>query len=56
MVWYLIVISIVIVIIIKLAIPYIKKNYIDDVVICRICNGKYNKKLKGCPRCNMDRI
>ena len=47
MVWYLIAIPIVIVIIIKLVIPYIKKNHIDDTVICGICNSKYDKKLRG---------
>ncbi len=53
MVWYLIVIPIVIVIIIKLVIPYIQKNHIDNTVICGICSGKYSKKLRGCPRCGV---
>ena len=53
MVWYLIVIPIVIVIIIKLVIPYIQKNHIDNTVICGICSDKYNKKLRGCPRCGV---
>lgn len=53
MVWYLIAIPIVVAIIIKLVIPYIKKNYIDDTMICGICSTKYNKKLVGCPRCGV---
>ena len=50
MVWYLITIPIVVAIIIKLAVPYIKKNYIDDTAIC---SAKYNKKLDGCPKCGV---
>ena len=53
MVWYLIAIPIVAAIIIKLVIPYIKKNYIDDTMICGICSTKYNKKLAGCPSCGV---
>ena len=51
--WYLLVIPIVAAVIIKLIIPYIKKKYIDDTVVCGICNNKYNKKLKGCPKCGV---
>jgi len=53
MAWYLIVIPIVIAIVIRLVIPYIKKNYIDDTMICGICKSKYNRKLAGCPHCGV---
>jgi len=53
MVWYLIAIPIVVAVIIKLVIPYIKKNHIDDTTICGICSSKYNKKLRGCPHCGV---
>ena len=53
MVWYLIAIPIVIAIVIKLVVPYIKKNYIDDTITCSVCRGKYNKKLLGCPKCGV---
>ena len=53
MVWYLIAIPIAIAIIIKLVIPYIKKNHIDDTMICGVCSSKYDKKLKGCPHCGV---
>jgi hypothetical protein len=53
MVWYLIAIPIVIAVIIKLVIPYIKKNHIDDTMFCGICRNKYSKKLKGCPHCGV---
>ena len=53
MVWYLIAIPIVIAVIIKLVIPYIQKNHIDNTVICGICRSKYNKKLQGCPNCGV---
>ena len=43
MAWYLLVIPIVLVIIIKLVIPYIKKNHLDDTKICGICRNKYVK-------------
>ncbi len=53
MVWYLISIPIVIAIVIKLVVPYIQKNYIDDTVICGVCSKKYDKKLGGCPNCGV---
>jgi len=55
MVWYLIVIPIVIAVIIKLVIPYIQKNHIDNTMICGVCSRKYNKKLRGCPHCGVGR-
>lgn len=56
MVWYLIAIPIVIAIILKLVIPYIKKNHIDATKFCSICNVKYDRKLNGCPRCGVGNI
>ncbi len=53
MVWYMIAIPIVVVVIIKLVIPYIKKNHINDTAICGICSSTYNKKLNGCPKCGV---
>jgi len=53
MVWYFIVIPIVVAIIIKLVIPYIKKNHVDNTVICGVCNKKHDKKLRGCPFCGV---
>ena len=53
MMWYLIAIPIVAAIVVKLVIPYIRKNYIDDTVFCGICGSKYSKRLKGCPKCGV---
>lgn len=53
MVWYLVAIPIIVVVIIKLFIPYIKKNYVDDQIICSVCRTKYNKKQTGCPKCGV---
>ncbi len=53
MAWYLIAIPIVIAIVLKLVIPYIKKNYIDDTMICGVCSEKYSRKLTGCPHCGV---
>ena len=55
MVWYLAAIPIAAAIIIGLLIPYIRKNYIDNIVICGICQHKYDKKLMGCPKCGVGR-
>ncbi|MDH3314121.1 MAG: hypothetical protein OEM28_13420 [Nitrosopumilus sp.] len=54
MVWYFIVIPIIIGIILKLVVPYIKKNYIDNTMICGVCREKYNKKFRGCPNCGVE--
>lgn len=54
MVWYLLAIPIVIAIVIKLVIPYIKKKYVDDDRIsCPLCYGLYKKSLGKCPRCQI---
>ena len=53
MAWYLLAIPIVLIIIIKLVIPYIQKNHLDDTKTCGICRKKSFKKLKGCPNCGV---
>ncbi|MCH9657764.1 hypothetical protein K0U27_03545 [archaeon] len=53
MVWYFVVIPIVLAIVAKIVIPYIRKNYIDNTVICGICRIKYDRKLFGCPNCGV---
>jgi len=55
MTWYFVLIPIVSAVLLSLAIPYIRKRFIENLVICSVCKKKYNVKdnKNGCPNCGV---
>lgn len=54
MVWYYALIPIIVIVIIKLVVPYIKKRYIDTPMKrCPICGNSYEGN-GSCPRCGAE--
>ncbi len=54
-VWYYIAIGIAAAVIIKLAIPYIRRRYVDNdgAVACPVCGNRYTRNEGPCPKCGV---
>ena len=50
--WYWVAAAIAIPIVIALLIPYVRKRYVDNIVVCPICGARHDRRREGsCPKC-----